>query len=50
MRFSTRFFECGLLVIILVLGSESLQAAQPIPTDDQGRPLYQAGVVVVKLR
>ena len=36
--------------MILVLGSVSLQAAQPIPTDNQGRPLYQAGVVAVKLR
>jgi len=50
MRFSIRFFEYGLLVTSLVLGSMSLQAAQPVPTDDKGRPLYQAGVVAVKLR
>jgi len=42
--------EYGLVVAYLVAGSVSLQAAQPIPTDDQGRPLYQAGVVAVKLR
>jgi serine protease len=50
MRFSTRFFVCGLLVTCLVTGSVWLQAAQPIPTDDQGRPLYQTGIVAVKLR
>ena len=50
MRFSTRCFVCGLLVTYLVTGSVWLQAAQPIPTDDQGRPLYQTGVVAVKLR
>ena len=42
--------EYGLVVAYLVTGSVLLQAAQPIPTDNQGRPLYQAGVVVVKLR
>ncbi len=50
MRSSIRCFEYGLLVTLLVLGSVSLQAAQPIPTDDKGRPLYQVGVVAVKLR
>ncbi len=50
MRFSTRLIEYGLLVTSLVTGSVSLQAAQPIPTDDQGRPRYLAGVVAVKLR
>ncbi len=50
MRFSTRFFVYGLLVTCLVTGSVWLQAAQPIPTDDQGRPLYQTGIVAVKLR
>ena len=42
--------EYGLVAAYLVTGSVSMQAAQPIPTDDQGRPLYQAGVVAVKLR
>ena len=50
MRFSTQCFVCGLLVTCVVTGSVWLQAAQPIPTDDQGRPLYQTGVVAVKLR
>ena len=50
MRFSTRLIEYGLLVTCLAMGSVSLQAAQPIPTDDQGRLRYQAGVVAVKLR
>ena len=50
MRFLPWFFEYGLLVTFLVTGSVSLQAAQPVPTDNRGRPLYQAGVVAVKLR
>jgi subtilisin family serine protease len=39
-----------LLVTLLVSSSAELQAAQPMPTDHKGRPLYQAGVVAVKLR
>jgi hypothetical protein len=39
-----------LLAAIVVTGSVSLQASQPIPTDDRGRPLYLPGVVAVKLQ
>jgi subtilisin family serine protease len=39
-----------LIIALLVTASPALQAAQPIPTDGKGRPLYQAGVVAVKLR
>ncbi len=35
---------------LVASGAVRLQAAQPTPTDSKGRPLYQAGVVVVKLK
>ena len=40
----------GLFVLLFLAASDFLQAAQPMPTDSQGRPLYQTGVVAVKLR
>jgi len=42
--------EFGLMVTLVMSGAVKLQAAQPIPTDHKDRPLYQAGVVAVKLR
>jgi subtilisin family serine protease len=44
-----RSIEFGLLVTFVVSVSAELQAAQPMATDLKGRPLYQAGVVAVKL-
>ena len=38
------------MVTLVASGAVKLQAAQPIPTDSKGRPLYQAGMVAVKLR
>ena len=49
MRFTRRSVEFGLVVIFVGAGAVKLQAAQPMPTDSKGRPLYQAGVVAVKL-
>ena len=40
----------ALLIMVAVTGSDSLQAAQPTPTDSKGRPLFLPGVVAVKLR
>jgi len=48
-RFAKRPVGYGLLAIFLVTGSMSLQAAQPMPTDTSGRPLYLPGEVAVKL-
>jgi subtilisin family serine protease len=42
--------EFGLMVTLVASGAVKLQAAQPMPTDHEGRPLYQAGVVAVKLK
>jgi len=50
MRFSRRSIEFGLMVTLVVSGAVNLQAAQPTPVDGKGRPLYQAGVVAVKLK
>ncbi|MFV2071344.1 MAG: S8 family serine peptidase [Thermoanaerobaculales bacterium] len=50
MRMLSRCIGYGLSITFLAIGSVSLQAAQPIPTDSRGRPLYQGGVVAVKLR
>jgi subtilisin family serine protease len=47
---SRRVFQLGLLSAIVVTGSVVSHAAQPMPTDRRGRPLYQSGVVGVKLR
>jgi len=38
------------MVTLVTSGAVRLQAAQPMPTDHKGRPLYQAGVVAVKLK
>jgi subtilisin family serine protease len=40
----------ALIVVFPIVTATLLQAAQPMPTDSQGRPLYQDGVVAVKLR
>jgi subtilisin family serine protease len=50
MRFLPRFVELWLIVTFLVTTSVPVRAAQPVPTDSKGRPLYQAGVVAVKLK
>ncbi len=46
----TRCFPRTILIFLVLIVPGLLPAAQPIPTDRQGRPLYQAGVVAVKLR
>jgi subtilisin family serine protease len=50
MRYARRSIEFGLLVTLAVSGAMKLQAAQPTPIDHKGRPLYQAGVIAVKLK
>ena len=50
MRFAVRFVQFGLVVALVAAGTAVSQAAQPVPTDAQGRPLYQPGVVAVKLQ
>ena len=50
MRFAVRFVQLGLVVILMTSGIMVSQAAQPMPTDGEGRPLYQADFVVVKLK
>jgi hypothetical protein len=50
MRFSRRSVEFGLMVTLVVSGAVNLKAAQPTQVDGKGRPLYQAGVVAVKLK
>ena len=37
------------MVTLVASGAARLHAAQPRPTDSKGRPLYEAGVVAVKL-
>jgi serine protease len=49
MRNARRFIEIGLIVTLVASGAVTLHAAQPTPTDHKGRPLYQDGVVAVKL-
>lgn len=49
-RFSVRIVQIGLVVTLVTSGTGMSQAAQPAPTDDQGRPLYEPGVVTVKLK
>ena len=49
MRMTTRCVGCALLAALMLTGSVPLQAAQPIPTDSRGRPLFLPGVVAVKL-
>ena len=39
-----------MIIVVVLAASDFLQAAQPMPTDAQGRPLYQDAVVVVKIR
>jgi serine protease len=39
----------GLMVTLVASGAAKLHAEQPTPTDSKGRPLYEAGVVAVKL-
>ena len=48
-RVATRFILFGLVVTLVTSGAVMSHAAQPVPTDDQGRPQYQAGVVAVKV-
>jgi subtilisin family serine protease len=39
-----------LTIFILAMTNASLQAAQPLPTDSKGRPLYLTGEVALKFR
>ena len=50
MRFVRRYVQFGIVVSFVTSGAVSLQAVQPMPADHKGRPLYQAGVVAVKLK
>jgi subtilisin family serine protease len=50
MRFARQFVQLGLVLTLVTSSTGKLQAAQPLQTDDQGRPLYQSGVVAVKLK
>ena len=50
MRIPNQILRCGVLITTLAVGSASLQAAQAMPTDHKGRPLYQVGVLAVKLK
>jgi len=48
-RQAKRLVIFGLMVTLVASGAARLHAAQPRPTDSKGRPLYEAGVVAVKL-
>jgi len=50
MRLHQGWIEYGLVASVLVAGVLPLRAAERVPTDTHGRPLYEAGKVVVKLR
>ncbi len=45
-----RSFTFGILIAVIVTGAAEVQAAQPTLTDSKGRPLYEPGVVTVKLK
>ena len=48
-RYAGRFVRFGLAVTLVTSGAGTLHAAQPMPTDHKGRPLYQSSVIAVKL-
>ncbi len=50
MRFIRQFVQFGLVLTLVTSGAGKVQATQPVQTDDRGRPLYQSGVLAVKLK
>jgi subtilisin family serine protease len=50
MKFALSTALTATIVVILVVAAPPLQAAQPMPTDSKGRPLYVTGELAVKLR